>query len=94
VRASIFGADIELFANTLKVLHKYRISNAVVTPIEPIHRIEPHNYQWIINKRTPVIEIPLDKEQSIPVPLNLVKFNDFQCRHKLVSKLIITFLYL
>jgi len=60
VQASIFGIDIELFANTLKVLHKYHISNAVVTPVEPMHRIVPHNYQWIINNRTPAIKIPLD----------------------------------
>jgi len=39
VQALIFGTDIELFANTLKILHKYYISNAVVTPVEPIHEL-------------------------------------------------------
>jgi len=45
VQASIFGADVELFANTLKVLRKYHTSNVVMTPIEPTYQIVLHNYQ-------------------------------------------------
>ena len=77
VQASMFGADIELFANTLKVLHIYYISNLIVAHVEPMHRIVPHNYQWTINKRTPVIEIPVDEENGIPIPLSLMDFDDF-----------------
>ncbi|KAJ8434601.1 hypothetical protein Cgig2_025027 [Carnegiea gigantea] len=70
VQASIFGTDIKLFANTSKVLHKYHVSNAIVAPVEPMHQIT-------INKRTLVIEIPIDEENGIPIPLSLMDFNDF-----------------
>ena len=41
---------MDLFANTLKVLHKYQMSNATVTPIDTTHQIVPHDYKWTINQ--------------------------------------------
>lgn len=60
VQATIFGGDIDVFKNNLKLYHTYAISNSNVTPIEEIHRAVNNEYQWIISSRTPVRGIHID----------------------------------
>jgi hypothetical protein len=46
VQATIFGRDIQLPEDILSTLKKYFITNALVTPIKPEHRIVNNEYQW------------------------------------------------
>ncbi|KAL2925157.1 Replication protein A 70 kDa DNA-binding subunit B [Bienertia sinuspersici] len=80
VQATIFGRDIDSFANSLNILGHYYISNAMVKPIAEKHRIVNHPYQWIISTRTPVSEIPEceAKENLIAAPLSLVPFCELE----------------
>ncbi|KAL2894289.1 Replication protein A 70 kDa DNA-binding subunit B [Bienertia sinuspersici] len=80
VQATIFGRDIDSFANSLNILGHYYISNAMVKPIVEKHRIVNHPYQWIISTRTPVSEIPKSetKENLITTPFSLVPFYELK----------------
>ncbi|KAK3226210.1 hypothetical protein Dsin_006072 [Dipteronia sinensis] len=65
VHASIFGADIKPFEDTLTISKIYHISNAFVKPIKPEHKIVENDLQWTINGRTLVKEV---KDAQVIVP--------------------------
>ena len=57
------------------MLHKYQISNGTVTPVDSTHQIVLHDYQWTINKRTPITKL-VYAETEITIPLSLVQFSN------------------
>ena len=82
MQATIFGCDIQLRKHTLSTLKKYFISNALVTPIKPEHRIVNNEYQWTIHARTVVQdaledEVPFMRPEFSFVPFyQLYKYMD------------------
>ncbi|XP_042962656.1 replication protein A 70 kDa DNA-binding subunit B-like [Carya illinoinensis] len=76
LQAVIFGKDIDLRDDTLQVFQSYYIGNAYVKAIDPRHKIESHEYQWIINSRT-IIENIEDDEPVLKAPeYNIIPFNE------------------
>ncbi|XP_042956417.1 replication protein A 70 kDa DNA-binding subunit B-like [Carya illinoinensis] len=76
LQAVIFGKDIDLRDDTLQVFQSYYIGNAYVKAIDPRHKIESHEYQWIINSRT-IIENVEDDEPVLKAPeYNIIPFNE------------------
>ncbi|XP_042950394.1 replication protein A 70 kDa DNA-binding subunit B-like [Carya illinoinensis] len=76
LQAVIFGKDIDLHDDTLQVFQSYYIGNTYVKAIDPRHKIESHEYQWIINSRT-IIENVEDDEPVLKDPeYNIIPFNE------------------
>ncbi|XP_035545198.1 ATP-dependent DNA helicase pif1-like [Juglans regia] len=76
LQAVIFDRDIDLRDDTLHVFQSYYIGNAYVKAIDPRHKIEAHQYQWIINSRT-IIENLEDDEPALKAPeYNIISFNE------------------
>ena len=67
LQATIFDKDIDLRNDMLHIFRSYYISNAYVKPLDPRHRIEAHEYQWILNSRT-IIENIQDNEVELQPP--------------------------
>ncbi|KAK4846191.1 hypothetical protein QYF36_014181 [Acer negundo] len=80
VQASIFGADIKFFEDTLIVSKNYQISNAYVKPIKSDHRIVENDLQWTVNGRTLVREVE-DDQVMVPAAFSFVPFADLE-NHK------------
>ena len=60
----------------MQVFQSYYIGNAYVKAIDPRHKIESHEYQWIINSRT-IIENVEDDEPVLKAPeYNIIPFNE------------------
>ncbi|KAG5540525.1 hypothetical protein RHGRI_020666 [Rhododendron griersonianum] len=60
IQATVFGTDIRVFENTLKLFHVYSITNAAINLTVERFRFLEQNCQLIINARTPVQEIKVD----------------------------------
>lgn len=60
IQATVFGTDIRVFENTLKLFHVYSITNAAINLTVERFRFLAQNCQLIINARTPVQEIKVD----------------------------------
>ncbi|XP_035539363.1 replication protein A 70 kDa DNA-binding subunit B-like [Juglans regia] len=76
LQAVIFDRDIDLRDDTLHVFQSYYIGNAYVKAIDPRHKIEAHQYQWIINSKT-IIENLEDDEPALKAPeYNIISFNE------------------
>lgn len=76
IQAAIFGKDIDVFKNNLKLYHTYAISNANVSPIEQIHRAVENEFQWLITSRTPVRQIQIDGLTLRTIKQNFTKIGD------------------
>lgn len=76
VQATIFGNDIHVFKDNLKLYQTYAISNANVTPIEQIHSTVQNEVQWVISSRTPVREIQIDGLTLRTIRQNFTKIDD------------------
>ncbi|KAL5543529.1 hypothetical protein UlMin_007313 [Ulmus minor] len=82
VQTTIFDSDIKRFSNVLTLYKSYYISNAVVKTIPPQHRIANNDYQWHINSKTVVEEVP---EEHSPISLSLYNFVPFSEIHKYIK---------
>ncbi|KAG5552505.1 hypothetical protein RHGRI_010554 [Rhododendron griersonianum] len=60
MQATIFGYNIRILQNTLKMYHTYCITNAAVGQTPEKYRFLENKYQLAINARTPVEEIQID----------------------------------
>ncbi|KAG5564858.1 hypothetical protein RHGRI_000901 [Rhododendron griersonianum] len=60
MQATIFGYNIRILQNTLKIYHTYCITNAAVGQTPEKFRFLENKYQLAINARTPVEEIQID----------------------------------
>ncbi|KAG5557534.1 hypothetical protein RHGRI_007691 [Rhododendron griersonianum] len=60
MQATIFGYNIRILQNTLKMYHTYCITNAAVGQTLEKFRFLENKYQLAINARTPVKEIQID----------------------------------
>lgn len=60
VQGTIFGQDMNVLKDTLKMYKTYSISNAVVQPTPPEHRVIDNDYQWLLYARTPIEEIVVE----------------------------------
>ncbi|KAF7147897.1 hypothetical protein RHSIM_Rhsim03G0120000 [Rhododendron simsii] len=60
IQASIFGQNIRILEQTLKLYHTYSITNAAVTETPQLFRFLENKNQLAINARTPVEEIHID----------------------------------
>ncbi|KAG5549907.1 hypothetical protein RHGRI_015021 [Rhododendron griersonianum] len=60
MQATIFGYNIRILQNTLKMYHTYCITNAAVGQTPEKSRFLENKYQLAINARTPVEEIQID----------------------------------
>ncbi|KAH7840808.1 hypothetical protein Vadar_021917 [Vaccinium darrowii] len=56
VQGTIFGKDISVLKDTLKIYQTYSASNAVVQPTPPEHRVINNDHQWLLYARTPIEE--------------------------------------
>ncbi|KAK4842645.1 hypothetical protein QYF36_025313 [Acer negundo] len=77
VQASICGANIKLFEDTLIVSKSYQISNAYVKKIKSEHRIVENDLQWTVNGRTLVREVE-DDQVMVPAAFSFVSFSDLE----------------
>ncbi|XP_041009523.1 ATP-dependent DNA helicase pif1-like [Juglans microcarpa x Juglans regia] len=76
LQATIFGKDIDLRNDMLHIFRSYYISNAYVKPLDPKHRIEAHEYQWILNSRTIIENIPDDEVELQPPEYDIIPFTN------------------
>ncbi|XP_035541237.1 uncharacterized protein LOC118344509 [Juglans regia] len=76
LQATIFGKDIDLRNDMLHIFRSYYISNAYVKPLDPRHRIEAHEYQWILNLRTIIENIPDDEVELQPPEYDIIPFTN------------------
>ncbi|XP_035539697.1 uncharacterized protein LOC118344048 [Juglans regia] len=76
VQATMFDKDIDSRDDTLHIFRSYYISNAYVRPLDPKYRIETHEYQWILNSKTIIEEVPKDEEQLEVPKYQLIPFNE------------------
>ncbi|KAG5541840.1 hypothetical protein RHGRI_021623 [Rhododendron griersonianum] len=76
VQPTVFGGDINVFKNNLRLYHTYAISNANVTQIDEIHRSVKNEYQWVISSRTPVREIQVDGLTLRTIKQDFIKIAD------------------
>ncbi|XP_042962415.1 uncharacterized protein LOC122296677 [Carya illinoinensis] len=70
VQATMFGTDIDSRKNSLHIFRSYYITNAFVKPLDPKFRTESYEFQWILNSKTIIEEVPNDETH-----LKLPKFN-------------------
>ena len=58
------------------MFRSYYIINAYVKLLDPKYKTESHQYQWIINAKTIIEEIP-ENEQQVEIPkYNLIPINE------------------
>ncbi|XP_041011406.1 replication protein A 70 kDa DNA-binding subunit B-like [Juglans microcarpa x Juglans regia] len=76
LQATIFGKDIDLRNDMLHIFRSYYISNAYVKPLDPKHRIEAYEYQWILNSRTIIENIPDDEVELQPPEYDIIPFTN------------------
>ncbi|XP_042950349.1 replication protein A 70 kDa DNA-binding subunit D-like [Carya illinoinensis] len=76
LQATIFGNDINSREDSLQMFRSYYIINAYVKLLDPKYQTESHQYQWIINAKTIIEEIP-ENEQQVKIPkYNLIPINE------------------
>ena len=83
----MFDKDIDSRDNTLHLFQSYYISNAYVKPLDPKYRIEKYEYQWILNSRTIIEEVPKDEEQLEPPKYQLVPFNELDAYKNSIAEI-------
>ncbi|XP_042950309.1 replication protein A 70 kDa DNA-binding subunit D-like [Carya illinoinensis] len=72
----MFGNDIDSREDSLQMFRSYYIINAYVKLLDPKYKTESHEYQWIINAKTIIEEIP-ENEQQVEMPkYNLIPINE------------------
>ncbi|XP_071933262.1 replication protein A 70 kDa DNA-binding subunit B-like [Coffea arabica] len=75
VEGIIFNHDISRVGPILQVYKKYKITNAVVRPIDSKYQTAELTMQWILTSKT-VIEEDADDEDIMPVKFNYTQFTD------------------
>ncbi|KAF5466120.1 hypothetical protein F2P56_016075 [Juglans regia] len=76
LQATIFDKDIDLRNDMLHIFRSYYISNAYVKPLDPRHRIEAHEYQWILNSRTIIENIQDNEVELQPPEYDIISFTN------------------
>ncbi|KAI8534732.1 hypothetical protein RHMOL_Rhmol10G0119700 [Rhododendron molle] len=70
IQATVFGSNIHVFENTLKLFHTYSITNANINTTPEEFRFLEQRCQLIINSRTPVEGFKVDN-----LTMRSIKFN-------------------
>jgi hypothetical protein len=78
VQAAMFGTDIDPRDDTLKILHSYYIINAYVKPVDPKYKIGEYKYQWTLNSKTIIEDVPQNENQIDAPTYDIVPFNDLE----------------
>lgn len=78
VQGTIFGQDITVLKDTLKTYQTYSISNAVVQPTPPEHRVINNDYQWLLYGRTPIEETPVPELSIRALEYDFVPLTELQ----------------
>ncbi|XP_042972733.1 uncharacterized protein LOC122304524 [Carya illinoinensis] len=65
----------------------YYISNAYVKPLDPKYRIETYEYQWILNAKTIIEEVPKDERQLEPPKYQLISFNELDAYKNSIAEI-------
>lgn len=82
----MFDKDIDLRDDTLHIFRSYYIKNAYVKLLDPKHRIETHQYQWILNSWTIFEKIPDDEQPLEPPKYNIVPFSELDAYKYSIAK--------
>ncbi|XP_042944515.1 uncharacterized protein LOC122278387 [Carya illinoinensis] len=83
----IFDKDIDSQQDTLHIFQSYYISNAYVKPLDPKYRIETYEYQWILNAKTIIEEVPKDERQLEPPKYQLIPFNELDAYKNSIAEI-------
>ncbi|KAG6719332.1 hypothetical protein I3842_03G000100 [Carya illinoinensis] len=87
LQATIFDKDIDSRQDTLHIFQSYYISNAYVKPLDPKYRIETYEYQWILNAKTIIEEVPKDEGQLEPPKYQLIPFNELDAYKNSIAEI-------
>ncbi|XP_042958174.1 ATP-dependent DNA helicase PIF1-like [Carya illinoinensis] len=87
LQATIFDKDIDSRQDTLHIFQSYYISNAYVKPLDPKYRIETYEYQWILNAKTIIEEVPMDEGQLEPPKYQLIPFNELDAYKNSIAEI-------
>ncbi|XP_042979835.1 replication protein A 70 kDa DNA-binding subunit D-like [Carya illinoinensis] len=87
LQATIFDKDIDSRQDTLHIFQSYYISNAYVKSLDPKYRIETYEYQWILNSKTIIEEVPKDEGQLEPPKYQLIPFNELDAYKNLIAEI-------
>ncbi|XP_042940518.1 uncharacterized protein LOC122275493 [Carya illinoinensis] len=78
VQATMFGTDIDPRENTLKILQSYYIIDAYVKPVDPKYKIGEYQYQWTLNSKTIIEDVPQNEEQIDAPKYEIIPFKDLE----------------
>ncbi|KAG2674687.1 hypothetical protein I3760_13G149600 [Carya illinoinensis] len=87
LQATIFDKDIDSRQDTLHIFQSYYINNAYVKPLDPKYRIETYEYQWILNAKTIIEEVPKDEGQLEPPKYQLIPFNELDAYKNSIAEI-------
>ncbi|XP_042941344.1 uncharacterized protein LOC122276004 [Carya illinoinensis] len=87
LQATIFDKDIDSRQDSLHIFQSYYISNAYVKPLDPKYRIETYEYQWILNAKTIIEEVPKDEGQLEPPKYQLILFNELDAYKNSIAEI-------
>ena len=56
-------------------------------PLDPKYRIETYEYQWILNAKTIIEEVPKDEGQLEPPKYQLIPFNELDAYKNSIAEI-------
>lgn len=76
MQSIIYGDNIEILANKLKLYHTYAITNPAVTKIRNEFRFLDKMHQLVISAKSPVEEIKIDGFSQRSLQFNFTPLSD------------------
>ncbi|KAF7143415.1 hypothetical protein RHSIM_Rhsim05G0088200 [Rhododendron simsii] len=91
MQSIIYGDNIEILANKLKLYHTYAITNAVVTKIRDQFHFLDKMHQLVISAKLPVEEIKIDGFSLRLLQFNFTPFSDLNTIDRTDAKIDVLF---